>query len=143
VRGRRSRRAFAALVPLCGAVLLALSGCAKKPDVKTQVSELEKAFPAAAAATPAPVEAPAPTQSQPADASAYVQVALQAVHTNDYAASVLVLQGVQRLPGMTAQQLMAVERAKQAMVADLVARAARGDPRAKAALAAIEKTLSQ
>jgi hypothetical protein len=105
---------------------------------------LEKAFPAAAAATPAPVQGPAPTQQpQAADASAYVQLALQAVRTNDYAASVLVLQGVQRLPGMTAQQLMAVERAKQAMVADLVARAGRGDPKAKADLAAIEKTLSQ
>ena len=130
-------------ISLC--LLLSLSACSQKADVKTQVSELEKAFPAAVAArAPAQPQATAPTQPQiGGDANTYVQSALSAVRQNDYAASVIALQNAQRARGVTAQQIMAVERAKQAMTADLIARADRGDPQAKAALAAIEKTRSQ
>ena len=72
-----------------------------------------------------------------------MQAALVAVRTNDYVAGVIALQNAQQSPGVTAQQLMAVEKAKQALTAELLARADRGDPQAKAALAAIEKTRSQ
>ena len=122
------------------AAALGLSGCSKKADVKGQVSELEKVFPAASAAAPAQ-DAPVP-QGQ-ASADAYVRSALSAVRQNDYATSVIALQQAQRARGVTAQQMMAVERAKAALTADLLARADRGDPRAQAALAAIEKTHSQ
>ncbi len=131
-------------IPL--ALLFALTACAKKEDLKDQVSELEKAFPAAAqAATAAPGQAEKPAANQPpsADPNAYVSFALSAVRTNDYVPAVIALQSVQRMPGVTWQQLIAIERAKQAMTADLVARAGRGDLKAKADLAAIEKTLSQ
>ena len=129
---------------LCLVLVLALSACSRKADVKAQVSDLEKAFPAAAATAPAQPQTPAPVEAPAAaDASAYVQSALAAVRQSDYAASVIALQKAQRARGVTAQQLMTVERAKEAIVADLVARADRGDPQAKAALAAIEKTHSQ
>jgi hypothetical protein len=120
---------------------LTVIGCKEKLDVKTQTSELEKAFPSAAAATPAPIEV-APAQAQAPDANAYVKAALSAVSSDDYAGGVIALQTAQKR-GVTADQLMAIERAKQAMTASLVERAARGDERAKAELARIERTRSQ
>jgi hypothetical protein len=126
------------------ALLLAAGGCGKKPDVTTQAAELEKAFPAAAAATDAQPQKQAAGQTPAATvADGYVKEALLAVRANDYAAGVVALQTAQRLPGVTADQLMALERAKQAFTGDLVARADRGDAKAKADLAAIEKTHSQ
>ncbi len=126
------------------AVILLLAGCSKKADLKGQVSQLEKAFPAAAPAAAAPVETPATTAQAPAsDANAYVKAALSAVQANDYAGGVIALQKVERMPGVTYQQLVAIERTKQAMTTDLINRADRGDAKAKADLAAIEKSLSQ
>ncbi len=125
--------------------LLALvwSGCGGKPELKTELSGLEKAFPAAVSA-PQPVQpgAPPPLVAN-SDANIYVQGALNAVRANDYAGGVVALDAVQRMPKVTQQQLMAVERAKQAINAELQARAARGDAKALADLAAIEKTRSQ
>ena len=125
-------------------LFIALTGCRKKPDVQQSVSELEKAFPAAALASPStqpqnPVPGPTPVSDPNADISR----ALAAVRNHDYAGGIIALQEVPNKPGMSAQQLMAVERAKQALTANLVARAAAGDSQAKAALAAIEKTRSQ
>ena len=62
---------------------------------------------------------------------------------DDYAGSVIALQTAQKGRGVNAEQLMAIERAKQAMTASLVDRAARGDEKAKAELARIERTRSQ
>src|SRR6266571_515069 len=85
---------FALMVPL------AFSGCGKKADVKTQTSELEKAFPGAAAAAPAAqTEISTSAQAAPTDAKAYVSAALSAVQNNDYAGSVIALEKVQRMPG--------------------------------------------
>ena len=124
-------------------VLFAWNGCGKKADVKSQVTELEKAFPGSASAPAAPVEPVAPAQAQPADVNVYVRAALSAVQANDYAAGVIALQTAQQVRGVSAEQLMAIERTKQAMTADLLNRADRGDAKAKADLAAIEKTRSQ
>jgi hypothetical protein len=104
---------------------LILSGaCGKKIDVRSQANELEKSFEA----------------SQP---NAYVNFAVSAVRTNDYAVSVIALQNARRVPGLTADQLMAVQQTLEAITADLVARAARGDAKAQADLAAIERSRSQ
>jgi hypothetical protein len=120
------------------AALLAGGGCSKKADVQTQMSALEKAFPGAAS------PAPEPGAGQPAlDANAFVREALSAARKDDYAAGVVVLQNIAQAPGVTANQLMAAEQAKQAMVTTLLNRAAAGDANAKAALQAIEKTRSQ
>jgi len=125
------------------AALLASTGCGSKADVSATVSELEKAFPAAATTTAAPAQPDQPIASQPPVAEAYVALALSAVRTNDYVAGVIALQTVQRLTNVSAPQRMAAERARQAIVADLVGRAGSGDAKAKADLAAIERTLSQ
>ena len=126
------------------AALLASTGCGRKAEVRATVSELEKAFPAATTtAAPAQPDKPIASQAGSADANAYVTLALAAVRTNDYVAGVIALQTVQRLTNVSAPQRMAAERARQAIVADLVGRAGSGDAKAKADLAAIERTLSQ
>ena len=127
---------------LGAAMLLASNGCSKKADVKAQVSALEKAFPGAAQQSGQPDQSAAQQDSKN-DANAYVRAALSAVRSNDYAAGVVVLQNVAQTPGVTPNQLMAAEQAKQAMIANLVSRAAAGDPNAKAALQQIERTRSQ
>ena len=130
---------------LGGALLLTLNGCSKKADVKSQLSELERTFQDASAAAQSSGERPLvdPTASVPADANAYVNLALDAVRTNDFAEGVIALQTAQRMPMLTAEQHRAVYQAMQAMTADLVARADKGDAKAKADLAAIERTRSQ
>lgn len=115
---------FSRLLPLSGATIFALSACGRKVDVHVQAGELEKAF-------------------QAAPSSAYVSLAVSAVRTNDYAVGVIALQNARRMPGMTSDQLMAVQRTLEAITADLVARAAKGDPNARADLAAIERSRSQ
>src|SRR5688572_28111492 len=94
------------ILHLCGAALIAWSGCSKKVDVHHEASELEKAFP--------------DSQSSP-----YVGLALSAVRTNDYATGVIALQNARRLPGISADQLMAVQQTLEAITADLVSRADR------------------
>ena len=131
------------LLPLCGAALLASSACGKKADLKTQVFELEKAFPTAPAGTPVQAERAASNQAPLTDANACVRLALAAVRTNDFAGGVITLQAVQRMPGLTPEQLMSLQTAMQAMTADLLVRASKGDAKAKADLAAIERTRSQ
>ena len=111
---------FAALrlLPLCATLVCVLSGCGKKPDVNTQAAELEKAFPAAAAAVQAQAQQPAAGQAPATTvADGYVKAALSAVRAKDYASGVVALQTAQHLPGVTADQLKALERAKQAMTA--------------------------
>ena len=132
-------------LPLCLLALLLAAGCKKKADVTSEVSELEKAFPTAVTSPQPP---PATTQPNPApatnpDPNALVQSALSAVRANDYAGGVIALQAAQNSPRISYQQLMAVEKAKQAITAELQARAGRGDAKALADLAAIEKTRSQ
>ncbi|MBM3882363.1 MAG: hypothetical protein FJ387_22015 [Verrucomicrobia bacterium] len=105
-------------------LLLLVCGCSKQPVVEDSVAELEKSFGSAAA-------------------NPYVAAALVAARTNDYASGVIMLESVQRAPGGTPQQLMAVQDALQAMMAELTVGAERGDPQARAALARIERSRSQ
>ena len=70
-------------------------------------------------------------------------IAISAFQTNNYAAAVVALQKAERVPGITAQQLMSVQQAIEGLTASLVSRAAAGDARAKSELAQIEKTRSQ
>jgi len=122
--------------------LLGEIGCSK-PTVKEQVSELERAFPGARVENAVPGEQAVIAQTPLEDANSYVSRALVAVRTNDYRQGVIALQNVAKVRGISPQQLMAVESAKQALTAELVARADRGDAQAKADLAAIERTRSQ
>ena len=127
---------------VCGAALLALLGCDTKSNVAGQLSELQRTFPASAAlASNAPESSSA---NQPAFlVDGYVAIAISAFQTNNYAAAVVALQKAERVPGITAQQLMSVQQAIEGLTASLVSRAAAGDARAKSELAQIEKTRSQ
>ena len=116
-------------------MLLVLTGCNRKVDVKASISQLEKAFPATT--VPGQTDQPAPGQPPPADAKAYVSLALVAVRSNDYAAAVVILRGAARASGMTPEQFMAVDQAKNALITDLESRAERGDADAQAALKTI------
>jgi hypothetical protein len=131
------------LLLFSAALVLALGACSKKPDVQSSVSELEKAFPSAAAPAPVQTQPTAPTPVPQADANDLVKSALTAARANDYASGVIALQAAQAKPGVTADQVMAVQRAKQAMVAELQRRAINGDQHALAQLKAIERTRSQ
>jgi len=126
---------------LCGGLALALVSCSKKPDVQATMTDLERAFPTVAA----PVEAQptTPAAVPQADADHLIRAALTAARANDYASGVIALQAAQAGPGITAEQVMAVQRAKQAMVAELQRRAVSGDSVALSQLKAIERTRSQ
>jgi len=136
-------RVPAGLLGSAAAILLVLTACSKKASVEARLSEVEQAFQAAARGAPAQVVRVELAQPLPAEANAYLNVALSAIRTNNYALGVMALEAVQQTPKVTAAQLMAIQGLKEAVTADLVERAGRGDPTAKAALAAIEKTRSQ
>jgi hypothetical protein len=103
-------------------VLLTLPACSQKPDTEREATRLKETL---------------------GPSNAFVTFALSAIHTNDFPDAIIALESAKRIPGITAEQLAAIQRAKAAMTADLVGRADRGDPKAQADLAAIERTRSQ
>jgi hypothetical protein len=115
------------------AEVLFLVACGSKPERQSRLAGLEATFASGAV----------PAAGAEDDPRVYIKAAAEAVRQNDYAGSVLALQTVQRMPGMTAERLKAVHDAMQTLTDDLVARAARGDARAQADLAAIERSRSQ
>jgi len=131
------------LILLCAPLALGLLACHKRSDVSTSTSELEKAFPTAAATSTSPPPSLSPAAAPPANADALVQQALAAARANDYAGGVIALQAAQEKPGVTPAQVTAVQHAKRAMMADLQRRAESGDAQALAQLKAIERTRSQ
>ncbi len=133
------------LLLLCGMIGFVVNGCRKKTALDSRISGLEKAFQnaSAPAAVPNELSGTGMTASPPADAKACVNIALSAVQSNDFAGGVIALQMAQLMPRMTAEQHRAVYETMQAMTADLVARADKGDAKAKAQLARIERTRSQ
>jgi len=132
-------RAHPILLSLAVTLMITGGACSRKPDVKSTVSELEKAFQAPAGVPAAAASAPAGA----AEAHELVQTALAAARTDDFANGVLALQAARRQPGVSAEQLMVVQRTMQALTTDLANRAASGDEKALAQLKAIERTRSQ
>ncbi len=103
----------------------ALCGCTQsEPTPEAGLQELQTAFPG--------------TAGNPA-----LELAIAAARTNDLGVGVVALQDVKRTEGLSAQQLQSVEQASQALTAELLRRAAAGDPRAKADLELIERSRSQ
>jgi hypothetical protein len=135
--------ARACLSALAAAALLALPACGKKAAVKSQVTGFEKAFQVTVPQSGGHFEKPVFKNALPAEANERVELALAAIRQNDYGAGVVALQTVQQVPRLSADQLAAVHSLMQAVTADLVERAGRGDREAKAQLAAIERTRSQ
>ena len=122
-----------AWICVLGAGLLALCGCHRhNGKADAQVAALERVFPGLGRAQPQP-EMPA------ADAGpkAYVRAAIQAARQDDLAAASALLKRAIRSPGMTPAQIIAVQAARSAWVQELLARAERGDERAKAGVAAL------
>lgn len=138
-----ARKTSRRILLLSAALMLSLGGCGKKADVKSSVSELEKAFPTAAAPAPVPAQPAAPAQVPQGNADDLVKSAVASAQAGDYANGVIALQAAPLKPGVTAEQVMAIQRAKQAMIGDLQRRAANGDQAALAQLKAIERTRSQ
>lgn len=114
------------------ACLLAAGGCGERPNVNSEMSALENTFGRGATGG-----------VDQAEVAPYVNAAATAVRGDDLAGGVVALQAVQQAPGLNAQQLRAVHDTMQAITAQLVERAAKGDPGAKAQLSTIERTRSQ
>jgi len=122
----RSLRAMKFNVSVIFSVLLygLVTSCGSKPEVESSVQQLEKAFPNGSA-------------------NPDLQLAIAAARNSDYVAGVVALSNAKKLPGLSAEQLMAVERANQSITAELTRRADRGDVKARADLLRIEQTRSQ
>jgi hypothetical protein len=123
---RESNTDMSRRLPLITVViaLAAAAGCRREPSAAAGLAKLEQAFPDR---TAAPV----------------VQVAIAAARTNELGQGVIALQGAKRMPGLTAEQLQAVEQASLALTRELLRRAEAGDARARAELDLIERTHSQ
>lgn len=107
------------------AFIALLSGCHRgEPSAQDSVAQLEKAFPKGGH-------------------NEAIQVAIAAAKSDDHAVGVIALQTAKRTPGLTAEQLISVEQASQALTADLTRRADAGDAKAKASLDLIARTRSQ
>ena len=104
-------------------LVLAMSGCGGKRDVNTEASKPENPFAMQEAPTPTTPDNAAPAPEPQAEAITGVNVALSAVHTNDYGAGIIATQKVQQMPGVTAEQRIALEKARQAMTTNSSERA--------------------
>ncbi|MEO6182382.1 MAG: hypothetical protein ABIP71_04670 [Verrucomicrobiota bacterium] len=127
--------------PLLALMLIGLSGCNKEGDTKAAISQLQKAFPTATTTTS--VTADTNNTSKEVVADIYVGQAVSLLQNNDQVGAVTLLYAVQQRPNLTPQQYIAVQETIRKVYADLVPRAANGDPKAIAAISALEKTQSQ
>lgn len=128
-------------LPLWALMLIGLSGCNKEGDAKAAISQLQKAFPTATTTTS--VTADTNNTSKEVVADTYVGQAVSLLQNNDQVGAVTLLYAVQQRPNLTPQQYIAVQETIRKVYADLVPRAANGDPKAIAAISALEKTQSQ
>jgi len=101
-----------------------LSGCHKPVEAVSTINQLERAFP-------------------DPKLSADVTAAITAAKHQDYVTGVVALERAKSVPGLSAQQLMAVEQANQSLTQELVRRADAGDAQAKSELQRIERIRSQ
>jgi len=123
-----------ALVALVALLWAACSG----NEQASSASELEKAFlvkAPAAGVTPPESATPAAPQDSSAQVQQAVNNALSAMRTNAYAEAYVTLRMVQASPNLSAEQVIAVQNARQAIEKNVAAKAAAGDP---AALRAVE-----
>jgi hypothetical protein len=115
------------LVTLIAAAVLSCTGCSqKKADAKTQTVAVEKLFPG--------LPAPGSPEAAANDPKAFVSAALEAAKGGDYAKGVILLKRAVQMPGLTPEQLMALQATKSAWMTDLSARAEKGDESAITAL---------
>ena len=130
-------------LPLCGLILIVLSGCNREGDVKSSASKLKEAFPTASAAAAPADDRLAENAPKQVDNNSYIGQAVSLLQNNDQVAAVTLLNAVQQQTNLTTQQRIAVYETIEKVYANLVMRADKGDPKAKAAMAELEKKLSQ
>ena len=106
--------------------LAATGGCSKRADVKGEASELEKAF---ASTTPAP----SPDSAQDSIGQ-HAAAAVAALKASDYSKASDELMELGKLKGLTAEQRMKLNQVSSTLMQELIARSAKGDTQAKAAL---------
>ena len=120
-------------------------GCAKKQaivDPKAQAEQLQQAFPSAKADAPEPT---AGFVSVDAGAlpDAYAGMVIGALKNNETPKAMVLITRLQRMPGLTAGQMMALNESMRTMQADLIRRADAGDPAAKDAVENLKKNLTR
>ena len=126
--------------------VLGLTGCHKQADANAEMAKAAKALEAASPPpSPAPpvvpnagVTAPAATPSQQPVASQppaqQMSQAMAAYKSGDYEDAVMRLQSLRSKAAVTPQQIMAIQDAVAAVMADLYARAEKGDTKAQQAI---------
>ena len=124
-----------------GIALIAFVGCGKKqPDANAELDKAAKAMGASANNTPAPAPQPAPQQAvapapTPAPTPAVqMQQAMTAYKSDQLTDAVAQLQVLRSRTAMTPEQRVALQDAMAAVMADIYARAAKGDARAQQAI---------
>ena len=128
---------------LLALIMVVLSGCSRDDSVKSGISKLEEAFPAASVAVPSDGDGMDGNTPRQVDVNAYVGQAISSLQRNDYVGAVSLLNAVRTQTTLTTQQRMAVHESIRTVYADLVARVARGDQKAQTAIKQLEKTYSQ
>lgn len=131
------------LIALCVVCFALTSSACRRKSAGGNSSEVESAANKFVAAEPAPALAPAPGNSPaPAPAQA-MQQAVQAYKGGQFEDAVVRLQKLRATPTMTPQQRMALNDAMAAVMGDIYALAAKGDPRAIQAVKQYERMQTQ
>ena len=154
LKNRKLCMSYKSTVAIVSGVVLAsgFTGCSRKADV---TKDLEKAARemerAESAAAPSAVAQPTqPSQSSqaiptpatantPPPAAQQMNRALAAYKSGDYEDAVIRLQRLRATRAMSSQERMALQDAMASVMADIYARAARGDPRAQQAVKEYER----
>ncbi|MBM3870432.1 MAG: hypothetical protein FJ392_05625 [Verrucomicrobia bacterium] len=124
-------------------VATSASACRKKSAGHSN-SDFERAASKFAVADPAPTAEPPPTGAPPAPAPAQeMQQAVQAYKGGQFEDAVVRLQRLRATPAMSGQQRMALNDAMAAVMTDIYALAAKGDPRAIQAVKQYEQLQTQ
>jgi hypothetical protein len=122
------------------------AACGRQPNATTQLGEVEQVFNIDTNVQPMVVDVaqavPAAPELSQAEPQAYVDRAVAAVRAGEPAEGIMLLQSLQQMSDMNAQERMAVQRTIRAVTADLVRRAAEGDAHAQQELKRIERFLS-
>ena len=105
------------------------SGCRRK-STGGNSSEVDSAANKFVAADPAPAAAPAPGNTPGQAPAQSMQQAVQSYKAGQFEDAVVRLQQLRATPTMSAQQRMALNDAMAAVMGDIYALAAKGDPRA-------------
>ena len=130
------------LAAVGAALLIAGVGCSRKTaDTKSQIDQATQAM--AQAASPQPVASAAPNNASPSSPAGQMNDALASYHNGNYEDAVTRFQNLRSQTAVTPEQLMALNKAMAAVMADLYDRAAKGDARAKAAIAAYQQLQNQ